>query len=119
MIEGGVVGDEVEHQSQPAGLQPLPQAGEGGVATQIGMHRVSGDRKPGARDIVLAQVRQRLLELVPPIGLRSRHLLSGWSGAPHAQEPDPVESHLGHAVQVRIGDIVQSGPAAPGSSQLR
>ena len=118
MIEGGVVGDEVEHQAQSARPQTLAKAGERCVSAQVGMHRVTGDGKPGTRDVLLSQVRQRLLEFAPPVALGARHPLSGRSRVPHAQEPDPVESHRRHAVQLGVGDVVQGGRAAPGPGQL-
>ena len=63
MIERRVVGDEVEHQPQPALSQPLAQAGQRGIAAQIAMHGVAGDGETGAGDVFLAQVGQRLLRI--------------------------------------------------------
>ena len=66
VIRGHVVRNEIEHQPQTALLQTLAQPGQRGIASQSGVHDVAGDRKSGTRDVLLAQVRQRLLELLAP-----------------------------------------------------
>ena len=53
------------------------------------------------------QVGQCLLELPPPIGIAPRDPLPGLAGLPDAEEPDPVETHLGQAVQFGVRDIIQ------------
>ena len=113
-----MVGDEVEHQQEPARPQPLAQPGQRRVAPEVGMHRVAGDRKAGAGDVLLAQVGQRLLELLSPLGVGARHPLAGRPGLPDAQEPDPVEPHPGHAVQLGVGNVVQRRRPAQGPGQL-
>ena len=67
MIQAGVVGDEVEHQPQAARAEPLAQAGQRRVAAQLLVHGVAGDGEPGAGDVLLAQVGQRLLKLPAPL----------------------------------------------------
>ena len=119
VIQAGVVGDEVEHQPQAARAEPLAQPGQRRVAAEVGMHGVAGDREAGAGDVLLAQVRQRLLELLPPLAIGARHPLPGRPGLPHAQEPDPVEPHLGQAVQLGVRHVVQRGRPAQRSGQLR
>ena len=68
--------------------------------------------KPGAGDVLLAQVGQRLLELPAPLRVAARDLLRRRPGLPDAQEPDPVEPHLGQAVQLGVRNVVQRGGAA-------
>ena len=37
------------------------------------------------------------------------------AGLPDAQEPDPVETHLGQAIQFGVGNVVQRGRSGPAS----
>ncbi len=112
VIEPRVVGDEIEHQPQAALAEPLAQAGQRGVAAEILVHRVAGDREPGAGDVFLAQVRQRLLEFACATRHCCANLLAGRAGLPDAEEPDPVETHLGQAIQLGVGNVIQRrGPA--------
>ena len=76
------------------------------------MHGVAGDRESRAGDVLVAEIRQRLLELVPPLGIAARDLLCGRPGLPDAQQPDPVEAHLGQAIEFGIGNVVERGRAA-------
>ncbi len=69
MPEAHVVGNEIEHEFEASFLQAFTQPGEGGVATQILMHRITGDRKAGAGDIILLQVGQGFVKLAPPFGI--------------------------------------------------
>ena len=119
VIQAGVVGDEVEHQPQAPCPEPLAQAGQRRISSEVGMHGVAGDREAGSGDVLLAQVRQRLLELSAPLAIGARHPLPGRPGAPHAQEPDPVEPHPGRAVQLGVRQVIQRGPAAQRPGQLR
>ena len=114
VIQRRVVGDEVEHQPQTAVSEPLAEPGESGISAQGRMHRVAGDGEPGAGDVLLAQVGQGLLELSPPLGIAPGDLLPGRAGLPDAQEPDPVEPHLGQAVQFGVRNVIQGRrPAQP------
>ena len=79
------------------------------------MDRVAGDREARASDVFLAQIRERLLEFAAPLGIVPRDLLCTRTGLPDAQEPDPVETHLGQAIQFGVRDIVQRGRPAQGS----
>ena len=53
-----MVGNEIEHELEAAFLQTLTQPGEGGVAAEIVMHRITGDREAGAGDVLLTQIGQ-------------------------------------------------------------
>ena len=119
MTEPHVIGDEIEHESQAALAEPLAQSGQRGVAAEILVHRIAGDRETGAGDVLLAQVRQRLLELAAPLGIGARDLLRRRASLPDAEEPDPVETHLGQAIQFGVGNIIQRGGAAQLPGQLR
>ena len=97
---------------QAALAEPLAQAGQSRVAAEIRVDRVAGDGETRAGDVLLAQVRQRLLEFAAPLRIAARDLLRRRAGLPDAQEPDPVEAHLGQAVQLGVGDVVQRGRPA-------
>ena len=71
------------------------------------MHRVAGDGEAGAGDVLLAQVGQRLLEFLAPLRIAARDPLARRAGLPDAEEPDPVEAHLGQPVQLGVGNVVQ------------
>ena len=120
VIQAGVVGDEIEHQPQAA---LCGAARAGGPARHrrpdAVMHRVAGDGETGTGDVLFAQVRQRLLEFPAPLRVAARDLLPRRAGLPDAQEPDPVEAHLGQAVQLGVGNVVQRGRPAQGLGQLR
>ena len=119
MIEPHVIGYEVKHELQASLAESLAQAGQRSVPPKILMHRVAGDRKAGAGDVFLAQVRERLLELAAPLGIAARDLLRTRTGLPDAEEPDPVETQLGQAIQFGVRDVVQSDWPAQGSGQFR
>ena len=119
MIRGHVVGDKIEHQLQAAFLQSLPQSGERRGAAQIAMHGVALDGEPGAGDVLVPEIRQRFGELATPLGIGSRDRLCRRAGLPDAQQPDPVKTQLGEAIQFGVRNIVQgraSGPAREESS---
>jgi len=109
VIQRHVVRDDVEHQLEPARLQPPTSARQRRGAADCGMRRVAGDREPGAGDILRAQIRQRVLELVAPPGMRARDALAGGPCAPHAEEPDIVEAEPGDAVELGVPDVVERG----------
>ena len=112
VVQRGVIGDEVEHEPKTALPEAVAQPGQRRIPAEARVHRVAGDREPGAGDVVIAEVRQRLLELFPPLGILPRCPLPGLSRSPDAEEPDPVEPHAGDAVQVGVGNVVQRrGPA--------
>jgi hypothetical protein len=73
VVRGHVVRDEIEHEPQAPRPEPLAESGQRGIAAQAGVDRVSGDRKSGAGDVLLAEVRQRLLEFPAPFVVRSRY----------------------------------------------
>ena len=53
VIRGHVIGDEVEHQPQPASLHPLPQACERRIAAEIAVDGVALDGETGAGDVLV------------------------------------------------------------------
>ena len=117
MVQRGVIRDEVQHEAETALPEALAQPGQRRIAAQARMHGVAGDGEPGAGDVLLAEVRQGLLELPPPLGVLARGPLPGQSRAPDAEQPDPVEPHGDDVVQLAVGNVVQRrGPAEdPGS----
>jgi hypothetical protein len=118
MVRGHVVRDEVEHQLQAALLEPSAQAGERRRAAQVAMHGVAVDREPRAADVVVAEVRQGFRELMTPLGIDEGDRPRRRTGLPDAQEPDPVDTLLGQAVQLGVRHVVEGRALAPGTRQL-
>ena len=119
MIQARVIGDEVEQQPQAALAEPLAQPGQRGIASELIVHRVAGDGETGTGDVLLAQVGQRLLKFSAPLRVAARDPLPCRTGLPDAQEPDPVEAHLGQAVQLGVRNVVQRGRPAECLGQFR
>jgi hypothetical protein len=118
MIQGGVIGHEIQHLPEAPRPEAIAQAGQRLVAPEVGMHGVTGDREAGAGDVLVAQVRQCLLELSAPLWIGARHALTRRSRAPDTQEPEPVEAHLADAIELGIRDVVQRGRPAQRPGQL-
>ncbi len=97
---------------RPRLAKPLAQPGQRRVAAQIAMHRVACDGETRAGDVFLVEVRQGFVELPAPLGIGAGDSLRRRAGLPDAQEPDPVETLRGQAIQLRIGHVVQSRRAA-------
>src|SRR5262249_20418435 len=93
--------------------------GQGAVPTQAFMHSVSGDRESRARDVLLAEVRQRLLKLFPPLIVGPGDALAGWAGLPYAQKPEPVKAHSRKPVQFGIRNVFHARSAAELTRKLR
>ena len=74
--------------------------------------------KPGTRDVLLAEVRQRLLKFSTPLRVGPGDALACGTGLPDAQEPDPVEPHLGKPIQLGVRNVVQRGRPAQSVGQL-
>jgi len=66
-----VIRDEVEHEPEATRPESVAEASQSRIAAQARVHGVAGDGEPGADDVLLAQVRQGLLELAPPLGFSS------------------------------------------------
>jgi hypothetical protein len=71
VIRRHVVRHEVEHQLQPALLEPLSHTREPRGAAEIAMHRVVLDGEPRTGDVFLAQIRQSFLKLLAPSRIAS------------------------------------------------
>ena len=111
VVQRRVIRDEVEHEPEATRPESVAEASQSRIAAQARVHGVAGDGEPGADDVLLAQVRQGLLELAAPFRVTAGNALPGQAGLPDAQEPDPVEAHFRQAVQFRVRDVVQDrGP---------
>ena len=82
------------------------------------MYCVARNCEAGTRNILLAQVGQRLLKFLAPLGIAARNPLPSRAGLPDTQEPDPVEAHLGQAIQLGVGNIVQGRRSTKVPKQL-
>src|SRR5262245_46538532 len=66
MIETGMIGHEIEHEPEPALLEPFAYPAKRRIPTQAAMDCVIGDREAGTGDVILLQVRQSNLEFSAP-----------------------------------------------------
>ena len=99
---------------RPRLSHPLAQTGQRRIAAQIAMDGVAGDRESGAGDVFLSQVWQRLLKFATPLGIARETCCARRPGLPDAEEPDPIKTHLGQAVQFGVRNVIQ----CRGSAQL-
>ena len=118
VIRRHVVRHEVEHQLESALLQPLSQACQRRSAAQIAMDGVALDGEPRSADVVIPEVRERVGEFASPFGIRARDRLRRRPRLPHAQEPDPVETRLGQAVELGVRNVIQRRALAQRVRQL-
>src|SRR5215471_14633626 len=81
------------------------------------MHRVARDRESGTGDVRFLEIGKGLLELFSPLGVGARYSLSRFARLPDAQEPDPVESRGGEAIQLAVGNVVERRRPAQGLGQ--
>ena len=110
MIEPHVVGDEVEHELAGRASEAARAAGPGPRRPPRSvMHRVAGDGEPGAGDVLLAQVGQRLLET--PCATR------GWCARP-AAPAGPVCQTLSNQTQSKPISARRSSSASGMSSSV-
>ena len=109
VIQAGVVGDEVEHQQQPARPEALAQTGQRRVSAQAGMHRVAGDREPGAGDVLLAAG--------PAASPRTPVATPGWR-ATRAAPAGPVRQTLRSQTQSNPIPATRSSSASGMSSSV-
>jgi hypothetical protein len=75
MTETHVIGDKIEHEPQAAPLQPFAQPGQAPVAAELFVDGVAGDGETRAWNIVVAQIVQCLVELLPPAFVATGDLL--------------------------------------------
>jgi hypothetical protein len=118
MVQRGVVRDEIEHQTQTALTQSLPNTGKRRLSTKRLVHRVAGDGEAGSSDVIFAEVGERFFELRPPLGLFTRYALPGSTGLPNAQQPYPVETRAGESIQLLVWNVVERGRPAKIAGQI-
>ena len=119
VVERRVIWNKVEQQSQPALSEAVPQSGQCRIASHLGADTISSDRESRARNVVFAQVRQRFLEFLAPLGVRARHAPAGRPDLPNRQEPDPVEADARKAVELAVRNIIERCRPAECARKLR
>src|SRR5262249_38150193 len=112
MIQTRVIGDKIEHQSQAALTEPLAQTEQGRISAKLLMNCIACDGETGTRYVFLPKVRQSLPEFFAPLLVLTGNTLCRRAGLPDAQEPEPVEAHLGEAIKLRVRNVVQRGSPA-------
>lgn len=114
MVQGRVIGNEIEHQPQATLVEPFAQPAQSRIPSESIMNSVASDGKTGPSDVFFTEVGQCLLKFRSPLRVHARDALAGLTGLPHTQKPDPVKTHFGQAVQLRIRNVIQrGGPALP------
>src|SRR5947209_1862326 len=92
VIQSGMVRDEVEHKPQSSLSQPLSESRQSLATAEIGMHHVVLDGERRTADIGILKVGQSGSVLLTPFRLCKRNRTACFSGLPHAEQPDPVET---------------------------
>ncbi len=114
VVDGRVVGHEVQEQAQAAAAQPLAQVGQRLVAAEVGADAVRRDGEGRADEVLVGQVGQLVRGLAPPVGVGARRRPAVLPGLPHAERPEQVEAEFRQLIEPRVGHVVQSGgPAQP------
>ena len=118
MPQAHMVGHEVQHQPQAAGLQSLSEPRQCDISAQSPVDRIVRDGEPRAENVLVRQVGQGFLEFPLPLGVAPRDFPAGRARLPDAEQPNPIEAQRGHAVQLGVGNVVQGGRAADVFRQL-
>jgi len=99
-----VVGNKVQHQTQPR-CESVAQSGKC-TSPPVVHAPCTGDRKSGTGNVLLAQVEERLLKLLSPLGIAAK-----FAGPPsrfaRRSGTNPVETHACQVVQLDVRNIIQ------------
>ena len=114
-----MVRHEVQHQPEPSTTQAIAQSRERLVAAEVGVHVVVLDREGGPAHVRIAEVGKHAVVLGQPLGVGCRHPACGFTGLPHAEEPDEVEAVAREPIQLRVRHVVQRRLPAERGTQLR
>jgi hypothetical protein len=100
VLDGDVVGDEVEHEALPSACELGPGDGEAGVAAEVLVDDVGTDGVRGAGHVGVGQVRHQLAGLVRPhlvgpvggVGLRCQTPMSQTASVPGGRTASQASS---------------------------
>jgi hypothetical protein len=92
MIQGSVIGYEVQEQAQSAFVDSSKEALRRWVSAEVGMHSVVRDGKAGTTNVSLLKARQHLPELSLPLEMLPRDPSTRSLRLPQAEEPNPVKT---------------------------
>lgn len=107
MIDGGVVGYEIQQHTEPAPAKTIAQYPKGVRASEISVNFIFRDGKRRACNVVFGEIGKRLVKAGLPLGSLPRDLRAGWTGLPNAKQPNPVETKTGDAIEVKIRYLVE------------
>jgi hypothetical protein len=107
MIEGRVIGNEIEHQPQTALGEPGTELGQRRHPAECLLDLIGADGEARSANILLRQIRQCRLKSGPPSVFAARHRPARRTPPPNAQEPDPVETLTREAVQGGVIDLAK------------
>ena len=117
MIDGDVVGHEIEHQPDALSRQAIAKVRQRRFTAQIGAHLVAPDGKAGPANIFGCEIRNQRRRLVHQPGIRPGQLRPDLTALPNAEQPHPLEAALRQLINSRLRHVGQrGGPAVPHSS---
>jgi hypothetical protein len=104
-----MVRNEIEHQPQPSFLHPKAQTVQRLIASKRLMDPIAGDRKTRAADILVLEIRERMLKFASPTCMDSRDLSRFVARLPNAQQPNPIHTGIAPSIEYSIREIIQRG----------
>src|SRR5947207_7274819 len=111
VIQSRMVGDEIEQEPRSSSPQLLPQPRQGPAAAEFRRYGVFPDREGRTAYICVLEVRQNGSVFLTPFWLAERNRSAFFSGLPHTEQPNPIETEICNLIECRIGNIVErSGP---------
>ena len=107
MIEGCVIGDEIEHQPRRRGH---PIAGENGPALRCRRNRDGLHTRrwqTASRRCRRRSGREAPSKLLSPEWILPRDLAAGRAGLPNAEQPNPIPAVLHEPIEFGVGNVVE------------
>ena len=111
VIDGEMVGHEVEDQPHAEPLEPLPQRREAGIAAQRWIDAVAAHRVRRAHHVLERHVGQGVAVLLAQPGKRARDVTGAGAALPHSHQPHAVEAVLRHPRQLGLGNVGEADRA--------
>src|SRR5437870_12332696 len=103
VIQSRMVRHKIEQEPQPPSPQLSPQPGQGPAAAEFRRYGVFPDREGRTADIGLLEVRQNGSVFLTPFWLVERNRSAFFSGLPHTEQPNPIETEVCNLIECRIG----------------
>jgi hypothetical protein len=111
VIQGRVVWNKIEEELQAMISESVTELEEGFVSSEILIDRVTTDSKRRSGYVFFCKISQCCLVFFQKAGMSCGDFSARCSVVPHAQEPDPVATQSGNALQKCICYIGEGGYA--------